>query len=101
MSFDWDKALNQAGAFIIANAPLAEQAATALGQPEISAGLSIGEKIIQAAMAGEPTAKALISQVQGGTPLTLVQVQEMETKYGADYLKTKADLLAAIAAAPA
>lgn len=101
MTFDFDKALNQAGAFILATAPLAEQALIGVGAPEFAAGLSIGEKVIQGLMRGEPAAKVLVSQIKGGTPLTAAQAKDFEAATQGDYEKSKADLAAAIAAAPA
>lgn len=101
MTFDFDKALNQAGAIIVALAPPAEQALTGAGAPEYAAGLSIAEKVIQGLMRGEPAAKVLVSQIKGGTPLTAAQAKDFEAITQGDYERSKVDLAAAITAAPA
>ena len=64
--------------------------------PGAGAGISIGVKIIQGALALEPKAQALVQQVMAGTPLTADQVNAYISTYDADDDQLNADLAALI-----
>lgn len=88
---------NAAAKAVVALAPVAEELADAVGQPEIAAGIGIGAKLVQAAQSGETTAQALVTQIQSGTPPTADQLLSWEQDYEAAYATSQADLKQALA----
>lgn len=97
---DFAKISQAISAFVTAAQPMVD-GAVGVFAPELSAGVSIGEKLIQGVLAEVPSAVTLVDQIASGTDLTAEQVAGFEADYEAAYQKTKADLAAAIAAATA
>jgi hypothetical protein len=93
---NWDAVTKAISQFVQAAEPIVN-AAVAIEAPEASAGLAIGEKVLQGVLDGEPTAQKLYDQIVGGTPVTQDQIKELEANYEADYQKTKADIAAKLA----
>jgi len=95
----WDDVTAGITAFVNAAKPIVE-GAVAVAAPELMAGLSIGEKIVQGMLAEIPAAKALYVQITSGTPATKDQIAQLEADYEASYQKLRADIAAKLAALP-
>lgn len=95
---DWDLLAKNVSAFITAAEPIVSEAVNTFA-PEYAGAVSVGEKIIQGAIAGIPEANALILQIKNGTPITPDQIAAFEAQYETDYQRTKADIAAALATA--
>jgi hypothetical protein len=93
MNLDWDKIAAGASDFIKTAAPIAETL-----EPEAAAGIEIGSKVLQGLLAAEPSAKALVTQVTSGTPLTAAQVRDYYATYKRDDDALAADIAEHLAA---
>jgi len=91
----WQTISNDVVDVVTALAPFASAAF-----PGAGIAISIGTKILQGAIALEPTAVALINQIKAGTPPTVAQLQQFDADYEAAYQKLKGDIAAKIAALP-
>lgn len=99
MTFDWEAISTDVAVGVSILAPFAETLV-----PEAAPAIAIVNKVIQGAMAAEPTALALVKQIQSGTPPTQTQLAQYYAAYQADDNALKADIeahLAALAANPA
>jgi hypothetical protein len=95
---NWTQITQQVSAFVNAAAPIVNAGVAAFA-PEAAAAVSIGEKLLQGAIAEEPAAVALVTQITNGTPLSQAQIQQYEADYEAAYQQTKADIAAKLATA--
>lgn len=68
--------------------------------PAWAPAINIASKILAGAAQAEPTAVALVTQIQDGQPPTPAQLQSFATDYETAYQALHADLTAQIAAAP-
>lgn len=91
----WQTISNDVVSIVTALAPFASAAF-----PGAGVAISIGTKILQGAIALEPTAVALVNQIKAGNPPTATQLQQFDADYEAAYQKLKADLAAKLAALP-
>lgn len=98
MNFDLNAMVAAVSKTVVALAPVAEEAATALGHPEIAKGIDLGAKLVQAAQDGSTTAQALVTQIQTGTPPEPAVLLQWEQDNTIAYIKSHNDLAAAIAA---
>lgn len=94
----WDDVVNGVTKFVNAVSPLLPLAEAAF--PGAAAGIALGEKIVQGALALNPTAIALVKQIQSGVPPTAEQLKAYQDSYEADYQQLKADIAAQLAALP-
>lgn len=81
-------------AVVTALAPMVEAA-----DPEIAAAVVIGQKIVQGAIALEPTAVALYNSIKSGTPPTTAQLTAFNNAYEAAYQQLNTDINAKLATA--
>lgn len=72
----------------------------AMAVPPAAAAITLGAKIVQGAIAFEPTALRLYNQIVNGTPVTPQQLAQFELDYEASYQKLDADIKAKLAALP-
>ena len=97
MSIDWEALAQKVSEGVTILAPLAEGMV-----PGLAPAITIASKIIQGGIAAEPTAVALIQQIQAGTPPTQDQLKSYYANYQTDDDALNADIqehLAALAAA--
>lgn len=92
---DWNDIAQKVSTFIQDGAPIAEELV-----PAWAPAIQIGSKLLQGAIAAEPTAVALVKDIQSGTVPTPAQLQTFSAQYEADYQTLHADIAAKIAAAP-
>lgn len=92
MTFDWQAISTDVAAGVNILAPFAETLV-----PEAAPAIAIINKIIQGAMAAEPTALALVQQIQSGTPPSQTQLAQYYAAYQADDNALKADIEAHLA----
>lgn len=92
-NLDWGDVASKVVTFITSGAPLAEELV-----PAWAPAISIGAKLLQGAVAAEPTAIALVKTIQDGAAPTPAELQSFATGYEADYQALHADLAAQIAA---
>lgn len=93
MTLNWTTISNYVTEGVTILAPIAEAAV-----PEAAAGIAIADKIIAGLIAAEPTAVALVEQIQAGTPPTQTQMSEYYANYQADDDALNADIAAHLAA---
>lgn len=94
-NFDWAALAAQVNNLVVAAEPAIDMVA-----PGAGSALHIAESIFQGAIAGAPTAIALVNQITSGTPATPAQLQQYSADYEASYQKLKADIAAKLAALP-
>lgn len=93
MSLDWSAIANGVSTGVSLLAPFAETLV-----PEAAPAIGIIEKIIAGAVAAEPTAVALVQQIQSGQVPTQTQLAQYYATYQADDDALKADIDAHLAA---
>lgn len=96
MSLDWDEIAQAVAKGVSILAPLAPFAETLV--PAAAPAISIVEKIIAGAIAAEPTAVALVKQIQSGEVPSQTQLAQYYANYQADDDALKADIEAHLTA---
>ncbi len=89
---DWEALARQAASVVTALAPVVETL-----DPALAPAIAIGVKVVQGAIAAEPTAVALYEQIKSGTPPTQTQLQQFEAAYEDSYQQLQADIRAKLA----
>lgn len=87
MALNWETIAQKVAEGVNALAPIAETLV-----PEAAATIAIVNKIIQGAMAAEPTAVALVQQIQSGGVPTADQLAQFYANYQTDDDTLKADI---------
>lgn len=95
-TIDWADLGNKVSTLINAGAPVVE-----LLEPQWAPAIQIASKLLTGAVAVEPTAVAIVKNIQSGQAPTPDQLQSFATTYEDDYQALHADLAAKIAATPA
>ena len=95
MTLNWDTIAQDVAAGVNAIAPFAETLA-----PETAPAIAIINKIIAGAIAAEPTAVALVQQIQSGTVPTQTQLAQYYANYQADDDALNADIKEHLAGLP-
>lgn len=100
---DWKKIADVTAQVVTALKPFIPVAEAALEAaiPESAAAVHVGTKLVQAAIAGEPAAKALVDRINGnGEPVTPTELQQWAADYEDAYHTLHDDIASQLAATP-
>lgn len=94
----WQKVLGYLKTFVDAATPIADMVAVA--DPALAPAIDLGERLLQAVIAQEPTAVAFWKQIQSGNPPTEAELTQWAADYEASYQRLKKDIAAQLAKLP-